>query len=431
MKKPSFYISCPFDTYSGYGARSRDIVKSIIDLDKYDVKLLSQRWGNTPFGFTTDHKEWEYLNELRVQGVAQGQKPDIWMQITIPSEFQPVGKYNIGCTAGIESTGCDHTWIEGLNRMDMNFVSSKHSKKVFTEVGFEQRDQQGRTTGHVLKLTKPIEVVFEGYNEDVYKYLPKVDFDLSAIKESFCYLFVGHWMQGDMGHDRKNVGLMVDYFFQTFKNKKQRPALILKASTGRNSYMSREAIVNKITKIKKQYKNDDLPNVYVLNGGLTDQQVNKLNNHQKVKAMISLTKGEGFGRPLQEFCLSKKPLIVSGWSGHMDFIEPGLSVVLGGQLEQVHPSAANQWIKKEYQWFQVNPKQAKDAMKNVFTNYKKYLGPAKQQGHYIKTEFSFDKMKELVGKILSDNLPEFATELKLNLPSMDTPSLSTPNLKKI
>ena len=143
--------------------------------------------------------------------------------------------------------------------MDMNFVSSKHSKKVFTEVGFEQRDQQGRTTGHVLKLTKPIEVVFEGYNEDVYKYLPKVDFDLSAIKESFCYLFVGHWMQGDMGHDRKNVGLMIDYFFQTFKNKKSRPALILKASTGRNSYMSREAILNKISKIKRQYVNDDLP----------------------------------------------------------------------------------------------------------------------------------------------------------------------------
>ena len=96
MKKPSFYISCPFDTYSGYGARSRDIVKAIIELDKYDVKLLSQRWGNTPFGFTEDHDDWRFLNDLRVQGVAQGQKPDIWMQITIPSEFAPVGKFNIG-----------------------------------------------------------------------------------------------------------------------------------------------------------------------------------------------------------------------------------------------------------------------------------------------------------------------------------------------
>ena len=189
MKKPSFYISSPFDTYSGYGARSRDIIKAIIELDKYDVKLLSQRWGNTPFGFTADHKEWDHLNNLRVQGVPQGQKPDVWMQITIPSEFAPVGKFNIGCTAGIESTGCEHTWIEGLNRMDMNWVSSRHNKKVFSEASFQQNDKQGRTTGVVLKNTKPIHVVFEGANLDVYKYLPsnEVTFDLSAIKESFNY----------------------------------------------------------------------------------------------------------------------------------------------------------------------------------------------------------------------------------------------------
>ena len=37
MSKPRFVISCPFDTYSGYGARSRDIVKAIIELDKYNV----------------------------------------------------------------------------------------------------------------------------------------------------------------------------------------------------------------------------------------------------------------------------------------------------------------------------------------------------------------------------------------------------------
>ena len=124
MSKPSFYISCPFDTYSGYGARSRDIVKAIIDLDKYDVKLLSQRWGDTTWGFCEAHKKWHFLKDYAVQGVPQGVKPDIWMQITIPNEFQPIGKFNIGCTAGIESTGCQGEWISGLNRMNMNFVSS-------------------------------------------------------------------------------------------------------------------------------------------------------------------------------------------------------------------------------------------------------------------------------------------------------------------
>ena len=33
MSKPVFVISCPFDTYSGYGARSRDIAKAIIELE--------------------------------------------------------------------------------------------------------------------------------------------------------------------------------------------------------------------------------------------------------------------------------------------------------------------------------------------------------------------------------------------------------------
>ena len=58
--------------------------------------------------------------------------------------------------------------------------------------------------------------------------------------------------------------------------------------------------------------------------------MNQIYNHPKVKAMVSLTKGEGFGRPLLEFTASKKPLIVSGWSGHMDFIKPDTAIVLGG-----------------------------------------------------------------------------------------------------
>ena len=85
MDKPSFVISSPFDTYSGYGARSRDIIKAIIELDQYDVKLLPQRWGDTPTNFCQNHKEWEFLWNYSVQQLTA--QPDIWMQITIPSEF--------------------------------------------------------------------------------------------------------------------------------------------------------------------------------------------------------------------------------------------------------------------------------------------------------------------------------------------------------
>lgn len=423
MSKPVFVISCPFDTYSGYGARARDIVKAIIELDKYDVKLLAQRWGDTPGGFCNDHDDWKFLHKHTIPNIQS--KPDIWMQITIPSEFQSVGKYNIGCTAGIESTGCDVSWIQGLNRMDMNWTSSKHSKKVFEDLKFEQRDNNKKIVG-TIKSEKPLHVVFEGVNLDVYKHLPnkkEISLDLSSIKEQFCFLFVGHWMSGKLGHDRKNVGLMIRYFYETFKNQPNPPALILKASLGRNSYMSRETILDRIKAIKGAFRGAKLPNVYLLNGGLSDTEMNELYNHPKVKAMVSFTKGEGYGRPLAEFCLSKKPIAVSGWSGHIDFISNEFSIHIPGSLENVDESAANKWLKKEFKWFQVSPRHAGNAFKTIKKKYPKLLTGAKRQAHKIKTEFSYDAMKELVGNILDANIPEFPKQVELTLPTMETPKL--------
>jgi hypothetical protein len=421
MSKPSFYISCPFDTYSGYGARSRDIVKAIIDLDKYNVKLLSQRWGDTTWGFCEAHEKWSFLKDYAVQGVPQGVKPDIWMQITIPNEFQPVGKFNIGCTAGIESTGCQGEWISGLNRMNMNFVSSKHSRNVFQSLEFDVIDNNTKKpTGQKIKCEKPIHVIFEGADLDVYKYLPssEIKLDLSDIKESFCFLFVGMWMQGDLGHDRKNVALMIKTFFETFKNQKIKPALVLKTSTGVENYMSRNEVLDKIKNIRETI-GGDLPNVYLLQGDFTNEDMKELYNHPKIKAMISFTKGEGFGRPLLEFCLSKKPVIASGWSGQMDFLNPQFVQMIPGKLENVHPSAANKWLLKEFQWFGIETRHAKRILKDVYKKYKKYSVAAKKQGHYIRTNFSREKMGELVGKVLDANIPKFAQQVDLKLPEIN------------
>ena len=151
--------------------------------------------------------------------------------------------------------------------------------------------------------------------------------------------------------------------------------------------------------------------------------MNELYNHPKVKAMVSITKGEGFGRPLLEFCLSKKPLIVSGWSGHMDFMSPGNVVILGGGLEHVHESAANQWLLKETKWFQVDMSQIKKAYKDVFTRYKPYAVNGKKQGHFIKENFTWTKMKELVGEILDKNIPEFPKQVELKMPLGNLPKL--------
>lgn len=426
MSKPRFVISCPFDTYSGYGARSRDIVKAIIQTNKYNVELLSQKWGETSWGFCKENPEWGFLlNHLATQDWNQS-KPDIWMQITIPNEFQPVGKYNIGLTAGIESTACKGEWVEGLNRMDINWVSSNHAKTVFEMAMFDKIDPRTKQKSGALKLEKPIEVIFEGVNLDIYKPLKNSElttFDLSNIKESFCYLFVGHWMHGDHGHDRKNVGVLVQEFFNTFKNKKQKPALILKASAGTSSYISREEILDKIRNIKKTINSNDLPNVYLINGEFSDYEMNELYNNPKVKAMVTTTKGEGFGRPLLEFSAIGKPIIASGWSGHLDFLNPSFTYLLPGNLENVHPSAANNWLIRESKWFQVSNNHLSKSLKEVYSKYKQFNVKGKQQKQFAKTNFSWKKMQELVESSLDRLIPEFPKQVELSLPKLNLPKL--------
>ena len=432
MDKPTFVISCPFDTYSGYGARARDIVKAIIETDKYDVKLMAQKWGSTSWGFCTDHEEWKFLLNHQLPENKLTSQPDIWMQITIPNEFQSVGKYNIGCTAGIEATVCKPEWVEGMNRMDINWVSSNFSKKVFTDVSYSKQDQKTKQTLGEIKLIKPIEVVFEGANLEVYKPLKSSEvknINLDSIKENFCFLFVGHWMQGDFGHDRKNVSLLVKAFYEVFKNKKNPPALILKTSVGVASYISRDEILKRIKQIRKSVKSNTLPNIYVLNGEFNDNEMNELYNHPKVKSMVSFTKGEGFGRPLLEFGLTNKPIIASTFSGQLDFLNPEFTYLVPGILENVHSSAANDWLIKEAQWFKPDEGHIGNSLKDVFEKYKEYSVKGKRQGHYARTNFSYEKMQELVEDILDKNIPEFPKQIELKLPQLK--KIELPKLQKI
>ena len=415
-------ISCPIDTYSGYGARSRDFVKALYELkkDEYDVEVLAQRWGSTPWGYIKDHsEEWGFLQPLLAKQPMTKQ-PDLWIQITVPNEFQSVGKFNIGVTAGIETTLCPVSWIDGLNRMNITLASSNHAKNIMMSTGYKEQDKNG-TAIRDLKVERPIEVLFEGVDLDKYFYIADEDLDgtdlvqsLDEIKEEFCYLFVGHWLQGDLGEDRKNVGLTIKTFLETFRNKKNKPALILKASGAGSSIMDRNTMLDKIDAIRNTISGD-LPNIYLLHGELDDKDINNLYNHGKVKAMISLTKGEGFGRPLLEFTLAKKPIIATAYSGHIDFLYMENTCLVGGALKQIHPSAVvDNLLIKESSWFSPDVKQAEFYLRDVYEKYSKYEEKAKKQAHQSKTKFSFEEMKTLLGTYL-DKIPK---QVGLTLPKL-------------
>ena len=428
MSKPVFVISCPIDTYSGYGARSRDIVKAIIELDKYDVKVLPQRWGSTPFGFIESNTEWEFLTKHILTNPQLPAQPEIWMQITVPNEFQPIGKFNIGCTAGIETTIAPAEWIEGCNRMNLILGSSKHTIEVLKNSKFEKRDQQTNQVVEIIEFKTDSEVIFEGANTEVYKPI-KSTFDLSNVKEEFAYLFVGHWMQGALGEDRKNVGLLVKAFYETFKNKSKKPALILKTSTVGSSYMDRDELIKRIKLIKETVKSTNLPNIYLLHGEFTDVEMNEIYNHSKVKAMVNLTKGEGFGRPLLEFSLTNKPIITSNWSGHIDYLNSEFVTLLPGTMTKVHPSSANNMLLSEAEWFSVDYGQTGGYLRDVFENYKNYTDKAKRQGFQSRTNFSYEAMKSKLDELFTSKIPEFPKQVQLQLPQLK--KIELPKLRKI
>ena len=412
MSKISVVVSCPIDTYSGYGGRSRDLIRALLQSGKYDVKVLSQRWGSTRFGYLEHHNERE-LEATIVSSITA--KPDVWIQITVPNEFQAIGKYNIGITAGMETTVCAPGWVEGCNRMDLILTSSKHSKETFERSQFTIEDN-GQVKGSI-ELQKPIEVLFEGV--DITKYFPtSSNLDLSGIQEDFAFLFVGHWLQGDFGQDRKNVGYMVKAFLEVFKNKKKQPALILKTQSANASILDRDQILKKIDEIRATVEGT-LPNIYLLHGEISDEEINQLYNHSKVKAMVSFTKGEGFGRPLLEFSTVNKPIIASNWSGQVDYLDPEFSVLVDGTLTNVHSSAVvKDMILAEAEWFSPSDIKATAALREVYDNYKKYAELAKRQGYKSRTVYNLDSMANRLDEILSKYLPEFPKEVALTLPKL-------------
>jgi len=431
MKKIPVVVSAPVDTYSGYGARSRDFIKSLIECrPEWDVKILSQRWGNTRFGYLKDHNEVELAQKVIPQLTY---KPKVWFQITVPNEFQPVGEYNVGVTAGIETTICDPSWVEGCNRMNLVLTSAKHGKTVFENSKFNRQDDKGNKTGE-LSLTTPVEVLFEGVKTEIYKKInppasAEIINSINQVKEGFCFLIVGHWLQGELGQDRKNLGGTIESFLKAFKTKHNKPALIIKTQKANSSLMDQSHILEKIDEIRKKV-GGSLPNIYLLHGELKDEEMNMLYNHPKVKAMVSLTRGEGFGRPLLEFASIGKPIIASAWSGHTDFLNKDLTLLVGGQLEPIHPSAVvKNMLIAESNWFTFDENTAIKAYRLVFKNYKQVLSNAKRQASIISKNFTYESMKDKLDLLLKDNVPEIAREVKFKMPGIK--KISLPKMQKL
>jgi len=416
MSKPLLIFQAPVATRSGYGDHSRDILKSLFELDKYDVKIVPTRWGNTPQDQLDPSSE---FGQKIIQNIATqvDRQPDIFIQISVANEFKRVGKYNIGITAGVETTIAPQEFIQGGNQMDLIITPSKFTKEVLVKTSYDQVDKNTKQKVGELKLQKPVEVLFEGVNTEIFNGKSSSSI-LEGVDTDFNFLFVGHWLGGDLGQDRKDVGMMIKTFCTVFKDlpKKQQPGLILKTSQAGFSIMEREGISKKIQEVTNQF-GDSCPPIHLVFGDLSESELNSLYNDKKVKAFLMFTKGEGYGRPLAEFASTGKPIIVSKWSGHTDFLPEENTVYLEGELKNVHETAANKFLLKEAQWFTVDYSKAAGKIFDVFKNYKTYLKKSEGLKTNIVKNFNLTKQTEVLKGIL-DKYVKVQQKVELKLPEI-------------
>ena len=442
----------PFNTRSGYGDHARSIFYSIMDREDLDVKCIDVKWGNTPRNHLNPevprHKKLldTFIDGSNIQG-----QPDVLIDIRIPNEFADGAKFNIGITAGVETDVVSPEFLAGMNKMDLNIVPSDFTARTFQKCTYDQMEDlpngQKQKVGEI-SLQKPIKVLFEGVDTDVYypreKYEMKSDFtdELDElIKEDFAYLHVGQWTKGNYGEDRKNIPLMINTFLKAFSNHSNPPALVLKVNGANFSILDKHEVVENINIIKDKFSQvDSIPNIYLVHGDLTIEEMSILYNHSKVKAFLTCTHGEGYGRPMAEATCCDLPVIASKWSGHLDFLSDKESLLINGFLKEIPKSMI--WkpiIVEPSKWFNVNEADVVRKLRMFHKKHKLITKKAQRLGKKNRREKSLKAMAIEFNKILDDVLKKIPSQVGLKLPKLkkvgnkdDKPAtIKLPKLKKV
>lgn len=400
-------VRAPVLTRSGYGEHSRFVLRALRTReDLFDIYVLPINWGQTGW-LSTNDEERRWLDERIKQTTSYGKgggKFDISIQVSIPNEFQRIAPINIGVTAGIETTMVSSAWIEKSNEMDKIITISEHSKNTFIETiykGVHEQTQQEIT----LACTSPVEIVH--YPAKVFKNLPNLEIDLEY---DFNYLTVAQ------AGPRKNLANTIRWFIE--ENIDQPVGLVVKTFIKNNAISDRENTENMVRAAASKYPNRKCK-IYLLHGDMTDEEMHSLYSHPKIKCLVSLSHGEGFGLPLFEAAYSGLPIVAPGWSGQCDFLyapylgsskknnktkkQPYFAEVEFNMGPIPEPAVWDGVLERDSMWCYPTEGSYKMKIRQIRKNYKKWDKKAKQLQKWIHDEFAKDKIyKRLIDNIYKE-----------------------------
>ncbi len=319
MKK-KVLLRAPVLTMSGYGVHSRQIFRWLEkNSDKYDFSVQALSWGNTPW--FVDGGRLDGLVERIMNKTGMQMKDfDISIQVQLPNEWDPkLAKFNVGITAAVETDRANPAWVKHVNMMDLVIVPSEHAKTSLVNAG---------------TIQKNIEVVPEAFIDEVLE--EKHDVELPDFDTSFNFLVFGQ-ITGLEETDRKNTYKTLRWICESFK-KSDDVGIVIKTNTARNSNFDRNATKDILKRFLGQVRPDGTPPVHFIHGEMSNSEVAALYRHPKIKALVALTRGEGYGLPILEAAASGLPVIATNWSGHLDFLSKGKFLDVEYDLKEISNS---------------------------------------------------------------------------------------------
>jgi len=404
MKK-KIIIRAPALSRSGYGEQTRFALRALRTIeDKLDIYLLNIPWGATGhISYYDEERQWiDSLLAKTIPYIQQGGQFDLSLQITIPNEFEPMAPINVGFTAGIETTKVAPAWIEKGNIMNKILLVSNHSKNVYEQTTYEATNNQ---TGEVVpnyRCTTPMEAV----NYCVRGTAPPANLDIEL---DYDFNFLAMAQAGP----RKNLPNTIMWFMEEFVD--QEVGLVVKTNIASDSLGDKYNCVQRLKAIVARYPERKCK-VYLVHGTLEEEQLSALYNHDKIKAMVSLSHGEGFGLPLFEAVCNGMPVVCPVWSGQADFLyAPVRDKKTKKVKSQAHCAKVEfdlQPVQAEAQWDGVIqadalwcfPRQGSFKMKlrEVYKNYARFKSQAEKLQKHVLKEFAPEKQYKQFADAIMD-----------------------------
>jgi len=395
--KPNIILQAPIFSLSGYGSHARDISLSLFYSDKYNLFIIPTGWGDTSITNNISQDVINILNTCCNNRLHQG---DVFtfIHLGIPTEFKKIGSVNIGITASLESTKIPISWVEGCNIMDAVIVPSIFERDLFLNEG----------------VKVPIYVVGEGVDKEIFN--PEVKSDISIpFSTSFNFISGGQWMNQPIGEDRKGIGLLIQLFCELFENNKE-VGLVLKTFSTNVSSPDFFYVKERINQIKQ---GKPYPKIYLIHGDLSDSEMAQLYCHPSIKAFVSLTSGEGFGRMPLEAAFCDLPIIITGWSGHMDYIVKDKANIVKYELGEVPRSVWSQGIfEPGMQWAIVDRNDAKRKIKRCYEGYSIAKERAVEMGKIVREKWNKDEISKQFISVIDSIISSKSSSLITDQPSL-------------